>query len=442
MAFLAIPLITSCVDDDYNSPTPTGNPVMSFAAPTTAIQMGEEMEVKVNCKDEGNVDLSTLKASLLFSGQSVADTTIRTKEAGEYTVKFKVPYIQYVPDGKVDIQLTLQNVSTKANTESLSFEVKRPHFNNLQFIASDGTKYDMTEEGDFIYKALVPTKKNSFKGHFATADGKFIFGSNGESIALGETADFGFTTNTTGQIAVTFNGKDYTVSPTDKLETTPIDLANSDGGKTWVGEIKQGATCTLSVDGNELNEEWFYDTDWFTKNEDGTYTFNAITGKYTIQADFEHKGLRIWTMNGDDPMKLNADGTGAIWIIGNEKVNKPTWQAINKGWNTGTATDVCLTPIAEKKYQVTLTIGKQLAATDVNFKFFGQADWGTEFKGTESDYRLTCDSEIFGVGDGNGHDDGNLYLKDGATLTDGDTYVFTIDLTAGTYNGKLIIEKK
>lgn len=442
MAFLTLPLMASCVDDDYNAPTPAGNPVMNFTAPTTPVEMGNEVEVKVNCKDEGNIDLSTLKASLLFSGQSVADTTIRTKEEGEYTVKFKVPYLQYVPDGQVDIQLTLQNVSTKANTESLSFEVKRPHFSNLQFITSTGEKYDMTEEGDFLYKTVVPVGKNSFKGHFATADGKFVFGSNGESIALGETADFSFTTTQTGNVTVTFNGKDYNVGPTDKLETTPIDLANSDNGKTWVGEIKQGAACTLTADGNELSDDWFYDADWFTKNEDGTYTFKALTGKYTVQADFDHKALRIWAMNGEEPMKLNADGTGAIWIIGNEKVNKPTWQAVNKGWNTGTATDVCLTPIADKKYQVTLTIGKQLAATDVNFKFFGQADWGTEFKGTEADYRLTTDSEVFGIGDGNGHDNGNLYLKDGATLNDGDTYVFTIDLSEGTSKGKLTIVKK
>ncbi len=447
MALLALPLMAACVDDDYNAPTPAGNPVMSYTAPTAAVEMGDEVEVKVNCKDEGGIALSTLKAQLMFSGQSVADTTIRTKEDGEYTVKFKVPYVQYIPDGQVDIQLTLQNVSTKANTESLSFDVKRPHFNNLQFVTSTGEKYDMTEDGDFQYKAIIDTQKNSFKGHFATKDGKFVFGSNGESIALGETADFNFTTIETGNVTVTFDGKDFIAGPTEKLPVTPIDLANSDAGKTWVGEIKQGATCTLSADGKDLSDEWFYDTDWFTKNEDGTFTFKALTGKYTIQADFEHKGLRIWAMDGNDPMKLAADGTGAIWIIGNEKVNKPTWESINKSWNTGTATDVCLAPIGDKKHQVTLTVGKQLAATDVNFKFFGQADWGIEFKGTEANYHISCDSEVFGIGtgkdaSGNGHDDGNIFLKDGVTLNDGDTYVFTIDLSEGVKNGKLTIVKK
>ena len=41
-----------------------------------------------------------------------------------------------------------------------------------------------------------------------------------------------------------------------------------------------------------------------------------------------------------------------------------------------------------------------------------------------------------------GHDDGNIYLRPDVTLTDGDTYVFTVDLTEGTDKGKLIVEKK
>ena len=161
MALLALPLMASCGDDDYSAPTPAGNPVMSYTAPAAAVWMGDEVEVKVNCKDEGGVALSTLKSKPpLFSGQSVDETTIRTKEAGEYTVKLKVPYAQSVPDGKVDIQLTLQNVSTKSNTETLSFDIKRPHFNNLQFVSADGVKYDMTEKSDFVYQAVLQQQED------------------------------------------------------------------------------------------------------------------------------------------------------------------------------------------------------------------------------------------------------------------------------------------
>ena len=292
MALLALPLMASCGDDDYSAPTPAGNPVMSCTAPATAVWMGDEVEVKVNCKDEGGVALSTLKANLLFSGQSVDETTIRTKEAGEYTVKLKVPYAQNVPDGKVDIQLTLQNVSTKSNTETLSFDIKRPHFNNLQVVSADGVKYDMTEKSDFVYQAVLPSSKKTFKGYFATKDGKFVFGSStGKDISLGETGNFNFTSGNMSDVVVTFDAKNYTAGPTDVLPVTVLDFADSDAGKTWVGDIKQGATCNLTINGNNLPDDWYYDSDWFQKEEDGSYTFKAITGRYTILADFTHLSL-------------------------------------------------------------------------------------------------------------------------------------------------------
>ncbi len=443
MALLALPLMASCGDDDYSAPTPAGNPVMSYTAPAAAVWMGDEVEVKVNCKDDGGVALSTLKANLLFSGQSVDETTIRTKEAGEYTVKLKVPYAQNVPDGKVDIQLTLQNVSTKSNTETLSFDIKRPHFNNLQFVSADGVKYDMTEKSDFVYQAVLPSSKKTFKGYFATKDGKFVFGSStGKDISLGETGNFNFTSENMNDVVVTFDAKNYTAGPTDVLPVTILDFADSDAGKTWVGEIKQGATCNLTINGNNLPDDWYYDSDWFQKEEDGSYTFKAITGRYTVLADFTHKSFRIWTMNGSEPMSLNGDGTGALWIIGNEGVNKPTWDAVNHGWGTGVDSDVCLTPIKAKVYQVTLTVGKQLRATGVDFKFFGQADWGIEFKGKDNSHLISTESEVFGIGDGNGHDNGNVYLKDGVELKDGETYVLTVDLTAGVDKAVLKVEKK
>lgn len=268
IALLALPLMAACSEDDYNAPTPTGNPVMSYSAPTTAVWMGEEVEVKVDCKDEAGVALSTLKANLLFSGQSVDATTIRTKEPGEYLVKLKVPYVQSIPDGKVDIQLTLQNVSTKANTETLSFDIKRPHFTNLQFICADGTKYDMTEVDNFLYQTVLPNTKKNFKGYFATKDGKFVFGSStGKDINLGETNNFNFSSENTDHVVVTFDAKNYTAGPTDVLPVTSLDFSDSDAGKTWVGDIKQGATCNLTINGNNLPDDWYYDNDWFQKKK-------------------------------------------------------------------------------------------------------------------------------------------------------------------------------
>jgi hypothetical protein len=100
-----------------------------------------------------------------------------------------------------------------------------------------------------------------------------------------------------------------------------------------------------------------------------------------------------------------------------------------------------MAPIAKGVYRITLTVGQQLSATGVNFKFFGQPTWGIEFNGQGGDYHLDSDNDWFRVNAADS-DNGNIFLKDGVILTDGETYVFTIDLTAGVANGVLTVEKK
>lgn len=110
-----------------------------------------------------------------------------------------------------------------------------------------------------------------------------------------------------------------------------------------------------------------------------------------------------------------------------------------------------MSQVAPKTYQITFTIGKQLDPANVNFKFFGQAGWGTEFKGTASDHHISTSSTLFVVGDGKEHDvsgtsvkldDGNIYLVSPNKVSAGETYVFTVDLTGGCANAVLKVEKK
>ena len=64
--------------------------------------------------------------------------------------------------------------------------------------------------------------------------------------------------------------------------------------------------------------------------------------------------------------------------------------------------------------------------------------WGGEFGGDA----LTSTSDIVKVGDGTGmgHDNGNLYLAEGETLSANHVYRFTIDLSAGITAGVLSVE--
>ena len=87
---MALPLFTACTDNDYSTPAQEGNPVITPATVSSA-QMGETIEFTVNCKDAESVALSTLKAEMLYSGETVDETTVRTANEGDYTIKLNVP---------------------------------------------------------------------------------------------------------------------------------------------------------------------------------------------------------------------------------------------------------------------------------------------------------------------------------------------------------------
>ena len=300
----------------------------------------------------------------------------------------------------------------------------------------------MTEGDDYTYTCSVTVSENAFKGYFRTADGKYRFGVGDNDIAIGGAGLLSFQSNTVGRVTVTFNSRDFTYGPQEKLTVQPLQFRNIEGQDTFTGILTQGTVYKFIGDEAVQGNDWYYDTDFFTRNADGTFTFKALTGTYTIKAVFAENGFRIFGGDTKDPAKLNADGTGAVWIIGDAIFGKPTFVHA-QGWWTDTDHALCMAPVADKIYQVTLTVGKQLkAGKRVNFKFFGQAGWGVEFKGTAGSHWLKTTSATFLIGDGNGHDNGNIYLADGAELVDGETYVLTIDCSKGMVPATLSVEKK
>ncbi|WP_081832062.1 DUF5121 domain-containing protein [Prevotella sp. P6B1] len=432
----ALCMLSSCINEDYKNIVQQGDPLIGISA-LGSVEMGQTVSFDVNCTDKTGERLSTLKAELLFTNESVDEVVIRTKEAGDYTVNLNVPFLQYIPNGDATVRLTLQNVTTSKTIVEVPLTVERPHLAELQFIADDGTAFDMTEGDDYLYTATINTKQNAFKGYFMTKDEKWSFGSNGSEIELGQKGNIDFVTNETGNVTVSFNICDYSYGPNEEISIQPLNFTESDNVMTR--QLKQGREYTI---GGIVNEDWFIDPDFFELNDDGNYVFRAIDGTYTLTAYNGYKFLQVYSGTADEPATLQADGSGAIWVIGGNGINKPYLNSSNNnGWWTGTEWDQATAQIKDKVYQLTLTVGKQLSATDINFKFFGQPAWGVEFKGDGSEKSLVCNSDVFGVGDGNGHDNGNIYLKEGVTLNEGDTYIFTIDLTGGTQNAPLTIKK-
>ena len=120
-------LLSSCVDDDYQNIVQQGTPVINVSQPQMAV-MGQAIQMSVGCSDKSGTALSTLKAELCFSDEVVADTTLRTKEEGDYQVKLNVPFLQYIPNGDAKVRLTLQNVTTSKTIVEITQPVERPHF--------------------------------------------------------------------------------------------------------------------------------------------------------------------------------------------------------------------------------------------------------------------------------------------------------------------------
>jgi hypothetical protein len=238
-------------------------------------------------------------------------------------------------------------------------------------------------------------------------------------------------------VVVSFNTCDYSFGPNEEITIQPLNFTESENVITR--QMVQGREYSI---GGIVDSNWFIDNDFFELNEEGNYVFLAVDGTYTLTAYNNYKFLQVYSGTASEPATLQSDGSGALWVIGGNGINKPLLtSANNKSWWTDPDWDQCLAPIAKGVYRITLTVGKQLAATDINFKFFGQPTWGIEFNGQGGDYHLDSDNDWFRVNAASS-DNGNIFLKDGAVLNDGDTFVLTVDLTAGVANGVLTVDKK
>lgn len=223
----------------------------------------------------------------------------------------------------------------------------------------------------------------------------------------------------TEQNAVTFGG----------MEMNPSDNRNSFSINTY---LEKGKTYTAVGDDAFSSPDFYEDPDFFIKLGNGRFKFTALSGYYNIKFVPATKSFRIYASHENgNPLSLNADGTGALWAIGSDGLHKPYYSIIsNQSWWTDTDHATCMAPVGNKRYQLTLTAGRQLNVNNVDFKFFGQAGWGVELNPT-GEYRISSRSDVFLIGHKavNGHSDGNVYVADGVTLQEGRTFRFIVDMS-------------
>ncbi|MDR1368633.1 MAG: DUF5121 domain-containing protein [Dysgonamonadaceae bacterium] len=207
--------------------------------------------------------------------------------------------------------------------------------------------------------------------------------------------------------------------------TYPVDL-----------NLAQGQTVTF--DGIDDIADWWIDPDFLVRVDgtDNKFTFQAMDGNYRINADKTYKHFIVEVLSNGEPARLNADGTGAIWVIGDGGIGKPS--NVN-GINWTESKALCMAPIGNKKYRITLTAGSQINTDAINFKFFHQKGWGDEF----TNDKISTSSDLILLGNGsNGADPGNLNLQPGVTLESGAAYEFVVDLSGGINSAVLTVTKK
>ncbi|MCT1529646.1 DUF5125 domain-containing protein [Sphingobacterium daejeonense] len=429
-------LLFSCKEDELIVPYGAGEPTIEIVKLPTASLFGDSLQYTVNVADK-SVDLSTLKVQLLFSEEVVSEKTIRTKDAGEYSGKLYVPFMKNIPNGTAVLKFTLQNVQMVNKVEEKVLTLSRPDFPYLNFISEGKTyrmnkvapnKYEVTDE--FLMKAPGYIE-SPVVGEFGN---KIQFGWENKAVTQGINAVIPFSNSFDGQYTISFNTLTYAASPFIRyaINDTDMEMVADD---LYAVDLTVAKDEELVFEGIPNLNEWFIDEDYFRKDGD-KYLSNVISGKYRYIANFAKKSIKVEAMNGDALARLNADGTGAIWIIG-EGIGQPTVADNQVGWNPDNA--LCMAPMGGKKYQVTVVAGQSINTDNINFKFFHEKGWNGEFRNTD----LTTTSDVVLVGNGtNGRDPGNLGLVAGKKLDAGATYVFVVDLSEGNNKAKLTVTKK
>lgn len=414
-----------------------GEPKLEVKSDISAAHFGDSLVFQVHASDQ-EIALSTVKVQLFFTDDQVSETTIRTKENGDYSGKIFIPFYNNVPNGKATLKFILQNISQKMTEQSYEIDLTRPDFPYLNLV-TESKSYKMVKIGTNEY-AVTESFPSSVKGYIQAPKvgeqgNPMNFGWVNNTVEIGSMTEIPFTNLTSGVYSIKFNTLTYEASPFINIYLNGNLLSRMDDDH-FKGELELKNGEQVTFDGIDDVKNWWIDPDYFTQKSDGSINFNGINGKYRITVDFKLKYFFVEAMDGANLASLKADGTGAVWIIG-EGIGKPGIATNQVGWSPEKA--LCMMPIGNKKYQITLKAGESIHASNINFKFFHQKDWGGEFGATS----ISTDNDMIFIGDGNnGRDSGNLGIVSGKSLALGTSYILTVDLSQGNSKAILTVVKK
>lgn len=349
-------------------------------------------------------DLATLQAdgsgALWIIGNNIGLPSVKTNATG--WTPSKAICMAQIRHGVYEITLTGQ---TELTGDDFKFFGQ----------AGWGTEFHGTNDNGYMLTSSSDIFMVQDNGNLKLKDGSVIDKGNKYVITIDLTAGLD-----AGVLSTTMEEGEVKFEPMFNGHAMQID---GDGNYVYVGGLTTGEACTFSGV-EEFNDPKLYvDPDFFAKHDDGTYSFVPISGTYAVVANFNLNYIKVFATSDGQPATYDkATGLGEVWTIGGMGIGKPSYKSNSQNWWTNIRYCNALAQIAPQKYQLTLTVGQELDANNVSFKFFGQPGWGVEFN--EDPAIAIEDNEHFTLSN-----NGNVILKEGQTLKDGDTYRFVLDCT-------------
>lgn len=185
---------------------------------------------------------------------------------------------------------------------------------------------------------------------------------------------------------------------------------------TYEGTLTQGHDYTISGEADVADAAWYCDPDFFSRNADGTFRFLPMTGTYRLEADMGKRAFIVTARHGSDIATMDyTSTTKAIWAYKNGCVGKPVYGDWS-GW-------LCLAQRSQGIFQLTLTAGQQMNASNLSFFLSPAAAWYPHYISTvtEEGYCIRSMDDRFTI------DGANITPASGFAPADGHTYVFTFD---------------
>lgn len=463
LMFVAVLLFSSCDDDKIDVPQISSYDIVESAYMADSIPFAVTVDA--------DYPLNSIRILFFFNEEKVSENIIPVNNPGTYGQKLYVPFVKDIPDGTAEIQIMAKNKNFDYSTQTVSLNIVRPKYPYLTLKTAYGD-YRMEPVPGQNYKYAVTRV-------FPATDLKAIievpaYGDNGNSFYFGGTTIKANALNTDSIPFLTDlpAGSEYTVSldiRTYKAE--PFLTPSFDGaefpdfaGGLAVLEKNLSQNQSISIRGFLDIADWWIDPTFLDKNDDGTFKFRAMNGKYRITADQNLKYFRIEPMNGDALADFDpTTATGGIWVNGGigsmpgsapaERLGIPSMSANPCLWNA--EKNIAMAPMGNGIYQVKLIANQTMFLSNVSGSNVGIGFYQNS-RSKNNAFALDLVQTLYGspgvpdpsggsarfeLNNGTGDSNGQIIVSgSNRSLGNGRTYVFTLDANSSPAKVSISLE--